>query len=167
MSLAAKTRAAVSAHPFLVDALRANVCNYTAVARFLEVDGDVDAVATALRRYATELGDYRTAAHSVRVRMESGVGTTDDGADALLRVGDVAFSPEGGESTAIVVTGAVDAAAFATALDRCRIDGVSVEAAGFSADTAATILVGRRDGAATLRAVEAAFERVPNEPDVH
>ena len=164
MSLAAKTRAAVSEHPFLVDALRANVCNYTAVARFLDVDGDVDAVATALRRYATELGDYRTEPHAVRVRMESGVGTTDDESDALLRVGGVAFSPAGGESTAIVVTGDVDAAAFSTALDRCRIDGVSVEASGFSAGTAATIVVGRRDGAATLRAVEAAFERVPNAP---
>ena len=58
MSLASETRDAVRARPFLYDALRAGVVNYTAAARELDVDGEVDAVATALRRFAEELAEY-------------------------------------------------------------------------------------------------------------
>ncbi|MFT4958602.1 MAG: hypothetical protein ACI9EZ_001934, partial [Halobacteriales archaeon] len=55
MSLAERTREAARARPFLVEGLRAKVVNYTAAARFLDVDGEVDAVATALRRYGEGL----------------------------------------------------------------------------------------------------------------
>ena len=56
-SLAARTREAVRNEPFLHDALRAGVLNYTAVARYLEVDGEHDAIATALA--ALPLADAR------------------------------------------------------------------------------------------------------------
>ena len=56
MTVAAETRRAVRASPFLRDALRAGCVNYTAAARFLDV-GDEDAVVAALRRYAEDLPD--------------------------------------------------------------------------------------------------------------
>ena len=161
MSLAAETRRAASAHPFLVHALRAGVCNYTAAARFLDVDGDTDAVATALRRYADELPALETTDRRARVTMQSGVGPTEDG-EAFLTVGDVGLGTDtGGDRTAILATGDLDAAALATILDGLAIEGVDVTAAGF-ADDHATVVVGRRDGANALRAVERALESVSN-----
>lgn len=55
MSLAADTREAVRERPVLYDALRAGIVNYTAAADTLDVEGDADAIATALRRFARSL----------------------------------------------------------------------------------------------------------------
>lgn len=74
MSLAAETRQRIREHPFLRVALRAGVVNYSAAADFLDVDGEREAVATALRRYAGELPPFETEARDVRVRMRSEVG---------------------------------------------------------------------------------------------
>ena len=49
MTVAERTRAAVRAEPFVYEALRAGVLNYTAAARYLDV-GDESAVSAALRR---------------------------------------------------------------------------------------------------------------------
>ncbi len=81
MSLAAETRRAVDRRPFLRTALRAGVVNYTAAARFLAVDGETDAIATALRRYADELPAYETESRAARVRMERGIGPLETAAD--------------------------------------------------------------------------------------
>ncbi len=166
MSLAAETRRAVDRHPFLRTALRAGVVNYTAAARYLEIDGEPDAVATALRRYADELPAYETASRDARVRMESGIGplegegegTSTDG-DALLTVGGAALGPCGGDRTAIVATGDVDTPALADALARLSTDGISADAAAV-ADGTMVIVVERREGANALRAVEGALEHV-------
>lgn len=74
MSLAAETREAVRQRPFLLDALRAGVVNYTAAAEFLDLDGDAESIATALRRYAADLPAHATDARDTRVTMQSGVG---------------------------------------------------------------------------------------------
>lgn len=74
MSLAAETREAVRQRPFLLDALRAGVVNYTAAAAFLGLDGDAESIATALRRYAADLPAHATDARDTRVTMQSGVG---------------------------------------------------------------------------------------------
>ena len=159
MSLAAETRRAADDHPFLVHALRAGVCNYTAGARFLEVDGDVDAVATALRRYAEDLPALAVDGRRARVTMQSGVGVTESD-DALLAVGDTALGADCGEWTAILATGELDPAALATAIERLSIEDVRVHATGF-ADETLLLVVDRRDGANALRAVERALENVP------
>ncbi|SEW32383.1 DUF7523 family protein [Natrinema salifodinae] len=179
MSLAAETRQAVERDPFLLTALRAGVVNYTAAARYLDVDGETDAIATALRRYADELPAYETESRNVRVRMESGIGPVagagngdedEDGdgddesadrgaADALLTVGGAAVGPTGGDRTAIVATGDVDAAALADALARLSAAGISPAAAGV-ADGTLVIAVDRLAGANALRAVEDALDRV-------
>lgn len=161
MSLAATTREAVNEHPFLIDALRAGICNYTAAARFLDVGGDVDAVATALRRYAEDLPPFDTYTQAVRVTMESGIEPVDDPADALLQVGETGLGSGSGDRTAIVATGDVDAVSVATAMERCLVADVEITAAAFVAAAAAILVVPRRDGANALRLVEGAFEAVP------
>ncbi|MFA9415662.1 hypothetical protein [Natrinema sp. HArc-T2] len=167
MSLAAETRRAVDRRPFLRTALRAGVVNYTAAARSLAVDGETDAIATALRRYADELPAHETDSRDVRVRMESGIGplegATDD-ADALVTVGGQAFGPVGSDRTAIVAAGDVDAVALATVLARLTVEELSPTAAGVAGD-AMVIVVERREGANALRAVEDALERVGGRPE--
>ena len=176
MSLAAETREAVRRRPVLYDALRAGIVNYTAAADSLDIDGDTESIATALRRFGESLsaddadvdsgGNSDEAAdRSLTVRMESGIDRVD--ADALLAVDGVGFGGDGDTEptpdvadespslTAIHATGDVDSELLATVVDRLRIDEIEVHAAGV-ADDALVVLVPRRSGATALRLVEAA-----------
>lgn len=163
MSLAAETRRAVVDHPFLLVALRAGVLNYTAAARFLDVEGETEAVATALRRYAADLPAYERTTRDARVTMQRGVGPLEfeDSTDALLVVGGTALGPDGGDHTAVLATGEVDAAALATTIDRLALEDVAVAAAGVGAETM-VVVVDRLEGATAVRAVERALEGVPS-----
>jgi hypothetical protein len=177
MSLAADTRDAARARPFVLDALRAGVLNHSAAAAWLAAeadlggdDADTDAIATALRRFREDLPPYATDERAASVSMRSGVGVVDDGdvdgdglgdPDPLLRVGGAAVVPEG-RDTAIVATGDVDAGALAAVLQRLGAAGVDVAAAGVAGD-ALVVVVGRRDGATAVRVVEDALAAVPNE----
>lgn len=166
-SLAAETREAVQTHPFLLDALRAGVVNYSAAAAWLAaedgLDGDTDAVATALRRFRADLPDRTTETRGASVSMRSGVGLSEPSGDAaetpLFRVGDAAVR-QGGDATAILASGDVDAAALAAALGRLSAAGVDPLAAGVAGDSL-VVVVGRREGATAVRVVEAALEAVP------
>lgn len=169
MSLAADTREAARARPFLLAALRAGVVNYTAAAGWLRdeagLDGDRDAVATALRRFAEDLDAYAASDRRASVAMRSGVAVVDgDGGESgeqLVRVGD-AVVVGGGRLTAIIATGNVDAAGLAHVLERLRAAdaAVDVEAAGVAGGTL-TVVVGRRDGPTAVRIVEDALDAVP------
>ena len=171
MSLAADTREAVRARPFLLDALRAGVVNYAAAAAWLTstagLDGDEEAVAAALRRFRDDLPAYAAAAHAASVSMRSGVGVVDgppatpEDADVLLRVGTAAVT-DAGDDTALLVTGDVGARTLAAVLDALIAVDVSVAAAGVAGDTL-LVVVSRRDGATALRTVEATLERVPTD----
>jgi hypothetical protein len=155
MTVAADTRRAVRANPFLHDALRAGVCNYTAAARFLDV-GEQEAVAAALRRYAEDLPEFDSPAPDgrVRVNMQSGLGPTDDPEAALLRVADTLLAPDGGDLTAITATGdGVDPVTLAHVVARLDAEGVAVGAAG-ATDGVLVVAVNRRDGPDALRYVE-------------
>ncbi|OYR76268.1 hypothetical protein DJ71_18170, partial [Halorubrum sp. E3] len=81
MSLAAETREAVRAHPFVRDALRAGLVNHSAAATWLaeraDLDGDPDAIAAALRRFREDLPAYETESRTASVTMRSGVGVVD------------------------------------------------------------------------------------------
>ena len=154
MSLAAETRRAVRERPFLYDALRAGVVNYSAAARYLGL-GEEDAAVAALRRYAEELPDVAADAYDVRVTMHSGVGPTADG-DPLLTVGETGFA-DGGDSTAVLATGAVDAELLRRVLGRFAAEEVAVEAAGVAGESL-LVVVDRRDGADAVRIVEDAAE---------
>ena len=172
MSLAAETREAVRRRPVLYDGLRAGIVNYTAAAESLNIDGDTEAIATALRRFSESLsaddvdGDSgEEADRSLTVRMESGIDRID--ADALLAVDGAGFggdadpepapdvADESPSLTAIHATGDVDSELLATVVDRLRIDDIEVHAAGV-ADEALVVLVPRRSGATALRLVESA-----------
>lgn len=170
MSLAAAARDAVREHPFLHHALRAGVVNYRAAAEFLDV-GDVDAVAAALRRYADELPPYEPAARSVTVRMRSGVGVVDassvDGAgspgdreELVVSVEGLSIVAGGGDLTAVIATGEVDAAALGAVLGRLATANVVVDAACVAHGTL-LVVVPRRDGASALQYVESALSSVP------
>ncbi|WP_418284346.1 DUF7523 family protein [Halorubrum sp. DTA46] len=170
MSLAAETRDAVRARPFLFDALRAGVVNHSAAAAWLaaeaDLDGDADAIATALRRFREEQPTYATAERSASVSMRSGVGVVDEPeepreheADALLRIAGSAVVPEG-DATAVIANGDVDAAALAETLDRLRAADIAPVAAGAAGDSL-LVVVGRREGATAVRVVEAALRAIP------
>ncbi|WP_256544882.1 DUF7523 family protein [Halobellus inordinatus] len=173
MSLAAETRAAVRARPWLLQALRAGVVNYAAAAESLDVDGDTDSIATALRRFADDLEPAETAERDVVVRMRSGVGLAgvdvaaddsesldlDAGAEALLSVGEEAVVTADGSLTAIVVDGEVDASALTAVMGRLRAENVLVDAAGVAGDEL-VVVVPRSDGASALRTVEDALASV-------
>lgn len=167
MSLAAETREAVRRRPTLYDALQAGVINYTAAAAVLDIDGDNEAIATALRRFAESLSSAETddtADRSVTVRMQSGIAPVAD-VESLLAVDGVRFdgdssSPQSaadadsGPLTAIHATGDVDGELLATVLDRLRTATIAIRGAGV-ADTALVVIVPRSAGAQALRAVEA------------
>jgi hypothetical protein len=161
MTLAARTRQAVRANPFLHEALRAGVLNYTAAARFLDLGTeDRDAVVTALRRYADDLPAYDPAGREARVSMQSGVGPVADPEETLLVVGDTAYAAGEGSATALLVSGAVDAVALSHVLGHLAAEDLTVEAAGLGS-SAMVVVVDRRAGPDALRAVEAALEAVP------
>lgn len=162
MTLAAEARTAVRERPFLLEALRAGVVNYTAAARYLDV-GETEAVATALRRFAGDLSDREPIDRDVRVTMESGLGAVagDGGEGALLVVAGAAVAPGAGDLTGVLATGAVDPGALAWSLDRLLAAGVAVEAAGVVGE-AMLVAVPRRDGPDALRVVEDALVGVPD-----
>jgi hypothetical protein len=168
MTVAADTREAVRSNPFLQTALRAGVVNYTAAARFLDdrgaIDGgDQEAIAAALRRYVEDLDPYAPPDRRVSVSMRSGIAAVDgaDAADApddpLLVVGETRYAVgDGGDLTAVVVTGDVEAPDLAIVLERLRTAEVGVEAAA-GGDGTLAVVVARREGANAVRAVEDAL----------
>ncbi|WP_117591554.1 DUF7523 family protein [Haloprofundus halophilus] len=165
MSLAADARDAARERPFLLTALRAGVVNYAAAASHLDVDGETDAIATALRRYAEELPPLETEPRDARVTMQSGVGVVDAAdaesanGDALLTLGGRAVVAGDGSQTAILATGEVDADALTTVLGRLQTAEIPVDAAA-TAGGSLLVVVGRRDGVNALQVVEAALEAV-------
>lgn len=157
MTKAAATRKAIDEHPFLRRALRAGVVNHAAAARFLDVEGDEEAVAAAVRRYSEEVPAYETTTADGRVAMESGLGPSEDG---LLVVSGHGFAPGEGSLTALLANGAVDTRALAVALERLHVAGIEPEAAGVADDSLA-VVVDRRDGPDALRLVENVLDDVP------
>lgn len=156
MSVAEATREAVRERPYLYDALRAGMVNYTAAARTLGIDGETEAVATALRRFAEEL-DSDPESSEASVSMVSGLGRVESG-EAVLSVGDETFADGAGSLTAIVASGDCSARSLGDVLGRLRVVDIPVEAAAGTDGTVA-VVVARRDGPDALRVVEDAVGR--------
>ncbi len=152
MTVASDTRAAVRAHPFLYDGLRAGIINYTAAARFLDI-GETEAVGAALRRYAEELDEYEQETGRASVSMHSGVAKSDD-SDGLLTIGETTFTADGGDYTAVTASGEFEATLLGTILNRLRTAEIDVIAAGGTAGSA-TVVVDRRAAPDAVRIVEA------------
>ena len=147
-SIAEATRRAVDSTPYLRQALRAGVLNYTAAARQLDVPGETEAVASALRRYADELPPTEAADGSVRVRMERGVSPD------RLAVSGVTAS---GDLTAIVLEGETNTGLFGRVLSALVATEVPLRGGGF-VEGIGIVLVPRGDGSTALRTVEAVIE---------
>jgi hypothetical protein len=177
MSLAAEAREAVRSEPFLHRALAASVVNYRAAADYLALDGDADAVATALRRYAEELDPSSTRDCGAPVRMQSGVGLADsiddmgdgdstepfdagDTGDLVVAVGD-RWVVRGGNMTAVRARGDVNARALGYVLSRLDAASVLADAAGV-VDDELVVVVPRRQGGTALQVIEAALASVPD-----
>lgn len=163
MSIAAETRDAAREFPFLLHALRAGVVNYAAAAAFLDIEGETEAIATALRRYAEELPAFETTDRSARVTMQSGVGLADDPDDPddpLLAVGSTAVCSDAGSLTAVLATGDVDPSTLAAVCSRLAVENSVCHAAGVAGDTM-VVVVGRRDGATTVRIAEEVLANAP------
>lgn len=166
MSLAEQTREAVRRRPFLQEALRAGVVNYTAAARFLAPEIDVadqddglEAIATALARYAEALPAYETEGRSARVTMESRLGVVESAEEGVLAVGDESYVPGAGSLTGVLATGDVDATVLGVVIGRLETASVDPVAAGYR-DGSLAVVVERRDGPDAVRAVEDALEVV-------
>ena len=163
MSTAEATRDAVRRRPFLLHALRAGVLNYTAAATFLDLDGENDAIATALRRFAEELPPFETGSRDARVTMQSGVAVEQSreerGDEALLRVGESAVV-EGGSLTAVLATGEVEATVLGAVCARFDAEGIKPSAAAVAGESL-VVVVGRRDGPTAVQAVESVLSAVP------
>lgn len=157
MTKAAATREAIDDQPFLRGALRAGVLNHAAAARYLDVAGDEEAIAAAIRRYGEELPAYETADSEARVAMESGLGESDDG---MLVVSGQGYAPGEGSLTGLLAEGDLDTRGLAAALERLHVEGIHPEAAGIAAG-ALVVVVDRRDAPDALRLVENALEDVP------
>jgi hypothetical protein len=157
-SLAAETRNAVDAHPFVRDGLRAGVLNFAAAARFLDVAGGEEAVATALRRYADELPTIESRDGSVRVTMQSGIGVAEAiGRESILQIGETTFTSDGGDYTAIQAVGAVDPRYAGTV--SIRLDNADIEVRGTGlTEESLVVIVDRRAASAALEIVEDAVE---------
>lgn len=171
MSIAETTRDAVRCQPFLLHALQAGVLNYSAAATFLDVDGDDDAVATALRRFGEELPPFETSERDARVTMQSGVGLVetdtasddgdtdgDDWTPLLTAAGTVVT--DGGSLSAVLATGSVDTVTLASVCARLAAEEIETHAAAVAGESL-VVVVSRRDGAKTVQAVESALDRVP------
>jgi hypothetical protein len=148
-SIAAETRRAVDNTPYLRQALRAGVLNYTEAARKVDVSGETGAIASALRRYAAELPPPEPSERTVRVRMERGVVAAD--IDFSVR------TQQGTDLTSISIAGEIDAGLFGRVLSALEPAGVTVREAKLGAETG-VVLVDRGDGSTALRTVEAVVE---------
>lgn len=157
-SLASATRAAVRGHPFLHLALRADVVNYTAAARFLDI-GDTEAVTAALRRFAADLPAFTQTDCAPRVSMQSGLGEGNPD-DALLTVGNTHLVAGAGSLTGIVVAGDVSVTALGHVLSCLALADIEPLAAAGTAG-ALILVVTRRDGPTALRTVEQELLSVP------
>lgn len=160
MSLAAEARDAVQERPFLLEALRAGVVNYSAAARAIDIGDDEAAVATALRRYAEQLPERTVGERRASVTMHSGLSRTAD-ADALLSVNGAVFAPDDGDLTAVLATGEVDPAALGHTLGRLGAASIEPVAAGVAGEALCAV-VERRDGPRAVQVVESALEAVPD-----
>jgi hypothetical protein len=153
MNTAATTRAAVDRLPWLRRGLRAGLLNAAAVAGWLDLPGDPESVAAAVRRYGADLEPLAADTPSVTVRMRAGLGHGDTADDRILEVLGASIGGSGEGLTALVCTGDVDPQMLALCIDRLSVGSIVVDAAGVL-DQTAVIAVPSRDGPAALRMIE-------------
>ncbi len=131
--------------------------NYRAVARAIDVSGDVDAVATAIRRYAEELAPVAEDSDPPTIRIERPVRiTTAPDATGLLSVGDttVQSGTDGAAAALLVSRGhAYPPRQLAADILALETNDLTPQAVGLG-QTTAVIVVAQTDGPDAIRVLE-------------
>ena len=138
MSLAAITRRAVRKTPYLYDALRAGIVNYSAAARMLNLEGQDAAISVSLQRLSKELPPLEMAS-----------------IDASITIS----SDETKQRAKIVIEGPVDAKALSHLILVCHMNEIRIiEASVVMGEI--DIVVEWKDGPNSLRLIERALESI-------
>ncbi|WP_415487561.1 hypothetical protein [Candidatus Hikarchaeum yamanae] len=139
MSLAAITRREVRKTPYLYDAIRAGIVNYSAAARMLDLEGQDTAVSVSLQRLNKELPP---------LEMER--------IDANITIS----SDETNQQVKIMVEGPVDAKILSHLILVCHMNEIRIIEASISRGEI-QIVVEWKEGPNSLRIIERALESIP------
>ncbi|MFL2520896.1 MAG: hypothetical protein ACJ0QU_00715 [Halobacteriales archaeon] len=138
MSLAAITRRAVRKTPYLYDALRAGIVNYSAAARMLNLEGQDAAISVSLQRLSKELPPLEMASIDANITISS---------------------DETKQRAKIVIEGPVDAKALSHLILVCHMNEIRIiEASVVMGEI--DIVVEWKDGPNSLRLIERALESI-------
>ena len=138
MSLAAITRRAVRKTPYLYDALRAGIVNYSAAARMLNLEGQDAAISVSLQRLSKELPPLEVASIDANITISS---------------------DETKQRAKIVIEGPVDAKALSHLILVCHMNEIRIiEASVVRGEI--DIVVEWKDGPNSLRLIERALESI-------
>jgi len=138
MSLAAITRRAVRKTPYLYDALRAGIVNYSAAARMLNLEGQDAAISVSLQRLSKELPPLEMASIDANITISS---------------------DETKQRAKIVIEGPVDAKALSHLILVCHMNGIRIIEASIVMGEI-DIVVEWKDGPNSLRLIERALESI-------
>ena len=105
MSLAAITRREVRKTPYLYDAIRAGIVNYSAAARMLDLEGQDAAVSASLQRLSKELRPLEM------VRIDANITISSD---------------ETKQQAKVAVEGPVDAKILSNLILVCHMNGICI-----------------------------------------
>jgi|TARA_Y100000817_G_scaffold307468_1_gene293978 hypothetical protein len=139
MSLAAITRREVRKTPYLYDAIRAGIVNYSAAARMLDLEGQDTAVSVSLQRLNKELPPLEMA------RIDANITISSD---------------EINQQVKIVVEGPVDAKILSHFILVCHMNEIQIIEASISMGEI-QIVVEWKEGPNALRIIERALESIP------
>ncbi len=139
MSLAASTRRKVKNTPYLYDALRAGIVNYSAAARMLDLEGEDTAVSVSLQRLSKDLSPLEMSSVDANITINS---------------------DEVKQRVKILIEGSVDAKILSHLILVCHMNEIHVREASME-DKKINIVVGWKDGPNSLRLIEMALLSVP------
>lgn len=139
MSLAASTRRKVKNTPYLYDALRAGIVNYSAAARMLDLEGEDTAVSVSLQRLSKDLSPLEMSSVDANITINS---------------------DEVKQRVKILIEGGVDAKILSHLILVCHMNEIHVREASME-DKKINIVVGWKDGPNSLRLIEMALRSVP------
>ena len=139
MSLAASTRRKVKNSPYLYDALRAGIVNYSAAARMLDLEGEDTAISVSLQRLSKDLSPLEISSVDANITISS---------DEIK------------QRMKILIEGDVDAKILSHLILVCHMNDIHVREASIG-NGKINIMVGWKDGPNSLRLIEMALLSVP------
>ena len=139
MSLASDTRREVKNIPYLCEALRAGIINYSATGRSLGLEGEDTAISVSLQRLRNELPPLKV------INVEANIPISSD---------------ESGKQSKILVEGDINAKVLSHLILICHINEVLIEEIRM-VKSRIEVVVEWRDGPNALRLIELSLKSVP------